>query len=312
MKKSMILFVCILILITFPCSACSTTPKDPTASCGDLQEKLIFIKNGLYRSTENELATVPNSETILGEITSSTEPDQTPAIEGQSNFNCIGAPYACTESGMAVKEADTWIFYELVSGDPYVPPRSVQYESHAAKMEIQLPDGWDYEIIEHTDENPDPFGIRFWPKNEKDGSMDLFYYPDFFAVCGTGLNSETIHFSSGLSANMGTYDNDNFPSFISFSDLPGDYVVTPRGSAFEWYSEYQDEILKILDTAKLGIESISLEDAIKIAKTDYTEKYDYTYANFDFEAEAWTVYFELEDSDTRAWRRVSPDGNLLR
>lgn len=111
---------------------------------------------------------------------------------------------------------------------------------------ISIPEGWEYEIKEYSDENSG-FGIHFWPEGETEGKLSFLYY-DAWGVCGTGLKSETIEIG-GYEASQGNY-NDGIWEFISFRKEPG-WCVIKNDAAYAWLENRMDEVMEIIDTVRV-------------------------------------------------------------
>jgi hypothetical protein len=87
-------------------------------------------------------------------------------------------------------------------------------------------------------------GITFWPRGREEGKLFFGYYPDLFAVCGTGLET-TGMVLAGKSASVGTYDGRAVWDFIRFDDH---FAVWGQNHE-AWWAEYGDEAMTILDSA---------------------------------------------------------------
>lgn len=165
--------------------------------------------------------------------------------------------------------------------------QAVEYAHGYASMYLRLAAGWEYEIVEYT-ENCDSFGILFWPSEHPEGKLRLAFYPRMFGVCGTGLQEEEI-LLNGIRAIKGTYDSDDHWSFIAFRNTPGDYVVTREGDTSGW-EDYEQEALEILNTVRLADGLLWKNGAINMTR-DPESKYDEERAKFDYETGMWTVSF---------------------
>lgn len=104
------------------------------------------------------------------------------------------------------------------------------------KFSIIIPDDWKYE------KSPDT--IKFCPVNKDDGQI-VFQFDDSFGVCGTGLESKTVYLGE-YAGNMGTYDNDKKWSFIV---IDHNYIIINQSG--DWWSEYEDEVMEILNTIEI-------------------------------------------------------------
>ena len=190
-----------------------------------------------------------------------------------------------------------------------VVTETVEYEFNYAYLSIELPEGWEYSIKEHTYGSAEPFGISFRPEG-KSGSVDLFCHPNFEGICGTGLADRGLVFSSGHTARMRTYEASGEFSHITFSDTASTYRVELGGNAHSWWKEYEEEILQILDTAKVGKPCVTVEEALAIAEPYCTAEYGDKYGSFDFENGLWEVYFNAIGGETREFFYVTAEGEL--
>ena len=71
------------------------------------------------------------------------------------------------------------------SGDNALDTTRVSASHGEHTLSISIPEGWEYEIKEYSDESSS-FGIYFWPEGETEGKLSFLYY-DAWGVCGTGL-----------------------------------------------------------------------------------------------------------------------------
>ena len=115
------------------------------------------------------------------------------------------------------------------------------------KISISLPDDWSYELCP-TDSDKLPYGmygIKFYPESVDDGYIAINYI-ESFGVCGMGLAEESTTIA-GAPASIGTFDNNEYWDFVAFQ---GEYkgMVALTYGVDDWWSEYGDGALDILDT----------------------------------------------------------------
>lgn len=129
------------------------------------------------------------------------------------------------------------------------------YGDGDTKISLKLIDGWQMDTYErdsefYSENDPKPFGIEIWPYGHGDGKIRIEFCP-YFGVCGTGLSEKKITIGD-YEASMGIYDNSKMWSFIVLTgEAQRDYVIWNDG-AEEWWSEYGDEAMAILDTLIVG------------------------------------------------------------
>ena len=187
------------------------------------------------------------------------------------------------EAGVNIeKESDITVFVDGV--DPLTQPELVRFCRGYANISLTVPNGWEYET-EDGERNTD-FCIAFWPSGRSEGKIRVWYY-DSFGVCGTGLASETIRLGN-YEARKGTYDGNKIWSFISLIGTPGSYIIE-NDSAGQWWDEYGDEAMRILNTLVVGDGYIGEAEAVAIAKDLATVEYNRVSTSYDSETGLWTV-----------------------
>lgn len=126
--------------------------------------------------------------------------------------------------------------------------REVTYAEHGVSITLSLQESWSYAItsIDAQELNAGiSGGITIWPLGREEGKLFFGWYPDRFAVCGTGLQTtETI--LAGQKATVGTYNNRALWDFISFGES---FAVWGQGHE-SWWAEYGEKAMEILDSAK--------------------------------------------------------------
>ena len=138
-----------------------------------------------------------------------------------------------------------------VSYDPEQPTREVRYDEHGAFITLQLPETWDYAITSLTAEELDAGitgGITFWPRGHEEGKIFFGFYPDLFAVCGTGLET-TEMLLAGQKATVGTYDGRSLWDFIRF----GEHFAAWGQGHEAWWTDCGEAAMEILDSAQFGL-----------------------------------------------------------
>lgn len=115
------------------------------------------------------------------------------------------------------------------------------------EISLSLPNGWGYGLCPMDSDKliNGMYGIHFYPDDVTDGYIEISYM-DSFGVCGMGLVEESTTVA-GDPANIGTFDNHEHWDFIAFA---GEYkgVVAFTYSVDDWWSEYDSQVLDIIDT----------------------------------------------------------------
>lgn len=210
------------------------------------------------------------------------------------------------EKDIAVaNESDIVVYLDGVNQK--TKPNTVYESGPYSNITLTIPYDWEYTT--ERGNNPDEYCISFWPADQTEGKIEIWYYTAF-GVCGTGLEEKEITVGE-YEAWQGTYDNKKVWDFISFSGMPGSYVAMNEG-ADKWWNRYGDEAMQILGTVKIADGIISKSQAIEIAKKGITAKYDRTDAIFDSEKGLWTVsFYEKNRSEKVQSITVSYNGKVI-
>ena len=191
------------------------------------------------------------------------------------------------------------------------------------EISVKLSDGWKYELADIDSGKIDygpagQYGIRFYPENAKEGYIDLFYI-DVFGVCGTELEEENITLA-GVEAQKGTYDNDDYWSFIIFKGEK-ERLVAIANQVDDWSKEDMAQAEQILDTLewdtnkktgcafidssesyndKLGV-YFSLKNITATGATMVVQQYD-----SDVKDEiSYSEYYKLEIEKSGKWEEAT-------
>ena len=204
-------------------------------------------------------------------------------------------------------ESDIVVYLDGVN--PKTQPTTVYESGNFSNISLTIPHDWEYET-EKGNSNGE-YCIAFWPEDQTEGKLKLWYYTAF-GVCGTGLEEKEITVGD-YKAWQGTYDNKKVWDFISFRGMPGSYVVMNDG-ADKWWSQYGDEAMDILSTAKIAENIINEEQAIELAKKQTKADYDDVSARFDTEKGIWTVtlsFKKASNGDGVHSYRITHEGKVL-
>lgn len=177
-----------------------------------------------------------------------------------------------------------------------------------AGVALSLPEDWNYEIVEWSEEAPE-FGIDFWPSGSGEGRLRLRCYCGTFGVCGTGLTEAEDELPGTGKLRIGYYDGQAQPSFISFYDSPGGWVLLNElGSG---WSAHETEIEKILSSLVLDGDIIRVSRAEEIALSSLALDYDYLRTDFNMESGELTVSFAKYGGKSNGELRLDGQGNIL-
>lgn len=142
-------------------------------------------------------------------------------------------PYSVRKMGK-INQAETEIKKkERIVVEPQSTPSVI--------ISFELPEDWNYEVIQTDDEPTSSITVLLAPKSEKEGNLELKYISSGFVVCGTGLVQTEIDFN-GVKAYQGVYYGRDLWSFITLEEPKGCAIL----NSAPWYEKYEAEIEQLL------------------------------------------------------------------
>ena len=115
------------------------------------------------------------------------------------------------------------------------------------KLELNIPNEWNYEEIAQNEENDFyKYALKLYKNNENQYAM-LYFYNDPFGVCGTGRTSKNIILNNGKEATIGYYDGNKNWADISFYDTNKNIAVMNYGLI----NEGADEAIQFIKTINI-------------------------------------------------------------
>ena len=183
-----------------------------------------------------------------------------------------------------------------------------EYENGYISLKLTLPEGWDWQEDPAEDGTE---GILFWDGEKPDQRFRLSAWPDGFGMCGTGVDFSEVTLASGAKLTEAR-EGDRWIILI-FDGVPGSYTVRPQGGTLNstvWDAKWREQILTILDTAELGGDAMTEDEAIAKAAEVFSGDYDAAYGSYDLRTGVWTVrFFAGEQEAGRV--TVDAEGNAV-
>ena len=113
----------------------------------------------------------------------------------------------------------------------------------AGNVTVTIPPDWEWAKLDINGDWGDHIAL-----SHGENHFIIGYYPNF-AVCGTGLDQQTVTIAD-MEARVGTYDDKSMWDFIVFS---GDWVALNE-SGENWTEEEKSEIISILESMTIDKE----------------------------------------------------------
>ena len=183
-----------------------------------------------------------------------------------------------------------------------------EYENGYISMKLTLPEGWDWQEDPAEDGTE---GILFWDGEKPDQRFRLSAWPDGFGMCGTGVDFSEVTLASG--AQLTEAREEDRWIILIFDGVPGSYTVRPQGGTVNstvWDAKWREQILTILDTAELGGDAMTEDEAIAKAAEVFSGDYDAAYGSYDLRTGVWTVRFFAGEQETGRVT-VNAEGNAV-
>lgn len=183
-----------------------------------------------------------------------------------------------------------------------------EYENGYISLKLTLPEGWDWQEDPAEDGTE---GILFWDGEKPDQRFRLSAWPDSFGMCGTGVDFSEVTLASG--AQLTEAREEDRWIILIFDGVPGSYTVRPQGGTLNstvWDAKWREQILTILDTAELGGDAMTEDEAIAKAAEVFSGDYDAAYGSYDLRTGVWTVRFFAGEQETGRVT-VNAEGNAV-
>lgn len=183
-----------------------------------------------------------------------------------------------------------------------------EYENGYISLKLTLPEGWDWQEDPAEDGTE---GILFWDGEKPDQRFRLSAWPDGFGMCGTGVDFSEVTLASG--AQLTEAREEDRWIILIFDGVPGSYTVRPQGGTLNstvWDAKWREQILTILDTAELGGDALTEDEAIAKAAEVFSGDYDAAYGSYDLRTGVWTVRFFAGEQETGRVT-VNAEGNAV-
>lgn len=125
--------------------------------------------------------------------------------------------------------------------------RNYYREIDNIKLELNIPNNWNYEEIPQNEENDFyKYALKLYKNNENQYAM-LYFYNVTFGVCGTGRTSKNIILNNGKEATVGYYDGNKNWADISFYNTNKNIAVMNYGLI----DEDADEAIQFIKTINI-------------------------------------------------------------
>ena len=136
---------------------------------------------------------------------------------------------------------------ETVDIDNQKNEKNYYKEIDNIKLELNIPNEWNYEEIPRNEENDFyKYALKLYKNNENQYAM-LYFYNNSFGVCGTGRTSKNIILNNGKEAVIGYYDENKNWADISFYNINKNIAVMNYGLI----DEDADEAIQLIKTINI-------------------------------------------------------------
>lgn len=191
-----------------------------------------------------------------------------------------------------------------------------EYSEGYAEIHMELPEDWGCNPVWIAESEDDWYargGLEFWPAEQPDVRMGLYYYTKPYGICGTGVTFESLTFSSGNEATLAWEELEDLTYvYVFFKDTPGEYLFEAHYIPTDFWHEERETILSILDSAVVGNGALTESEAFALAEAECTKNYPQSsrYSSFDHLTGQWTFEFHGNPGVMLESVTVNPDGTV--
>lgn len=171
-----------------------------------------------------------------------------------------------------------------------------EYTQGNVDVALTIPDGWWWETLEEEGQS----GLRFGKTGERSVAFRLTCWLDGYGICGTGVTEQELTLSGGQRVWQYTEGSRGTVWVnIAFRGVPGSYVCMPDDDGVMDSAAWdgcRDEVLAILGTAQIGRGILTEQQAIELAKEQYSGAYAMAWGRYDVKTGCWAVVFSKDSS----------------
>lgn len=135
---------------------------------------------------------------------------------------------------------------------PVLSDETVTLDGVSSYLRLTLPEGWTWEQAGGTVDGT-VYGL--WPESDPDFKVELHYWPQRFAMCGTGVTFTDYPLPDGRSATLATEQiGEDFTWILILPESPDSFTiqfVAPQAL----YEAHRAELELLLSTLQQGVKA---------------------------------------------------------
>ena len=135
-------------------------------------------------------------------------------------------------------------------GVPTIGGETVTLDGISSYLRVDLPEGWTWAQAGGTPEGT-VYGL--WPETDPDFKVELHYWPEKFAMCGTGVTFQDYTLPNGEKATLAYERIDEEISWVLILPEAPDSFTIQFAVPYSLYESHRAELELLLGTIRQGV-----------------------------------------------------------
>ena len=135
-------------------------------------------------------------------------------------------------------------------GVPTLDSETVTLDGISSYLRVDLPRGWTWEQAGGTEEGT-VYGL--WPEDDPEFKVELHYWPQSFAMCGTGVSTQEYVLPNGEKATLAYEIIDDSISWTLILPESPDSFTIQFNTAYSLYEAHRLDLEQLLGTIRQGV-----------------------------------------------------------
>ena len=182
------------------------------------------------------------------------QPDPAPTEAPESEPGAPEEPEPTTLEGMDEDELPTFPAEGSASPEkedaPALSEETVTLDGTDSYLRLTLPEGWTWAqaggAVEGTVSG-------LWPEDDPDFKVELHWWPERFAMCGTGVTFQDYTLPNGQKATLATEQiGEDFTWILTLPESPDSFTIQ-FNAPYALYEAHRAELEQMLSTIQQGV-----------------------------------------------------------
>lgn len=182
------------------------------------------------------------------------QPDPAPTEAPESEPGAPEEPEPTTLEGMDEDELPIFPAEGSASPEkedaPALSEETVTLDGTDSYLRLTLPEGWTWAQAGGAVEGT-VYGL--WPEDDPDFKVELHWWPERFAMCGTGVTFQDYTLPNGQKATLATEQiGEDFTWILTLPESPDSFTIQ-FNAPYALYEAHRAELEQMLSTIQQGV-----------------------------------------------------------